>query len=214
MRRVWIEEVIAGAPYTAHAPAAWREWVDKGRYRPLKSTRSTEYRTKIEQLPSNPDDVAVALAVHQFFAERPHDFEKCAAVIARLMLPDITELDLTRPSRDGGRDAIGKLRLGHGIASILVDFALEAKCYALENSVGVREMSRLISRLRHRQFGILVTTSYVDLQAYREIKEDQHPIIVIAAADIVGLLRLNGHADVEDVKLWLDREFPLVPSDA
>jgi hypothetical protein len=33
---------------------------------------------------------------------------------------------------------------------------------------GVREMSRLISRLRHRQFGVLVTTSYVDNQAYRE----------------------------------------------
>jgi len=50
-------------------------------------------------------------------------------------------------------------------------------------------MSRLISRLRHRQFGVLVTTSYVDSQAYREIKEDQHPIVVIAAADIVVILR-------------------------
>jgi hypothetical protein len=214
VRRIWIEEVIAGSPQTAHAPDAWREWVDKGRYRPLKSTRSLEYRTKIEQLPSSPNDVAIARIVHQYFTERPHDFEKCAAVIARLMLPDITELDLTRPSRDGGRDATGKLRLGHGVASILVDFALEAKCYALENSVGVREMSRLISRLRHRQFGILVTTSYVDLQAYREIKEDQHPIIVIAATDIVGLLRKNGHTDVEAVKLWLGREFPSASSDA
>lgn len=214
VQRVWIEEVIAGSPHTAHAPDAWREWVDKGRYRALKSTRSLEYRTKIEQLPSSPDDEAIARVVHQYFTERPHDFEKCAAVIARLMLPDITELDLTRPSRDGGRDATGKLRLGHGVGSILVDFALEAKCYALENSVGVREMSRLISRLRHRQFGILVTTSYVDLQAYREIKEDQHPIIVIAAVDIVGLLRMNGHADVEAVRSWLDREFPPVFSGA
>jgi hypothetical protein len=64
-------------------------------------------------------------AVHQSFVDRPHDFERCAAVIARLMLPDIAELDLTRPSRDGGRDAIGKLRLGRGPGSILVDFALE-----------------------------------------------------------------------------------------
>src|SRR5437588_444085 len=138
---------------------------------------------------SGAEDLAIIREVHQFFGERPHDFEKCAAALARLMQPDIAELDLTRPSRDGGRDAIGKLRLGHGIASILVDFALEAKCYALDNSVGVREMSRLISRLRHRQSGILVTTSYVDLQAYREIKEDQHPIIVISARDIAGLPR-------------------------
>src|SRR5690606_40741748 len=52
------------------------------------------------------------------------------------------------------RDAIGQLRIGSGPAAILVDFALEAKCYALESAVGVREISRLISRLRHRQFEI------------------------------------------------------------
>lgn len=214
IKRAWIEDVIAGEAHTSRAPEAWQDWIQRGKYRPLKSTRSIEYRTKIEQVPRNSDEKRVIGAVHQFFAYRPHDFERCAAVIARLMLPDIAELDLTRPSRDGGRDAIGKLRLGRGPGSILVDFALEAKCYALENSVGVREMSRLISRLRHRQFGILVTTSYVDLQAYREIKEDQHPIIVIAASDIVGLLRATGHADVEAVKLWLEREFAPLSSDA
>jgi hypothetical protein len=207
--RKWIEEIIAGRPHASLAPQVWMDWIDKGRYRPLKSTRSIEHRTKSEQLPSNLKDMAMVHAVHLFFSERPHDFEKCAAAIARLMLPDVADLDLTRPSRDGGRDAIGRLRLGHGTGSILVDFALEAKCYGTENSVGVREMSRLISRLRHRQFGILVTTSYVDLQAYREIKEDQHPIIVIAAADIVRLLKMNGHADVDAVNLWLEREFPL-----
>jgi Restriction endonuclease len=57
--------------------------------------------------------------------------------------------DLTRPSRDGGRDGIGKLNIGRG-PSALLDFALEAKCYGEGNSVGVREMSRLISRLRGR----------------------------------------------------------------
>jgi len=208
VERGWIEQVIAGTPYTPRAPEAWMDWVDKGRYRSLKSTRSIEYRTKIEQLPSSAEDLAMIREVQQYFEGRPHDFEKCAAAIARLMLPDIAELDLTRPSRDCGRDAIGKLRLGYGIASILVVFALEAKCYALDNSVGVREMSRLISRLRHRQFGILVTTSYLDLQAYREIKEDEHPIIVIAAADIVGLLRRHGHPDPTAVRSWLEREFP------
>jgi hypothetical protein len=77
--------------------------------------------------------------------------------------------------------------------------------------VGVREMSRLISRLRHRQFGILVTTSYVDSQAYREIKEDQHPIVIISAIDIVGLLKSHGHADHAAVGNWLRAEFPIAP---
>jgi len=106
-----------------------------------------------------------------------------------MMLPNIASLDLTRPSRDGGRDGVGKYRIGTDAASILVDFALEAKYYSVSNSVGVREMSRLISRLRHRQFGVLVTTSYVDAQAYKEIKEDLHPIVVICAADIADILR-------------------------
>ncbi len=205
--RAWIEKIIANEPHSSIAPPVWRDWVETGRSRPLKADRSIEYRTKAEQLPSRADDLAIIGAIHGFFAERPHDFERCAAAIANMLLPNVANLDLTRPSRDGGRDAVGNLKLGQGAASILVEFALEAKCYGLSNSVGVREMSRLISRLRHRQFGILVTTSFVDLQAYREIKEDQHPIIIIAAVDIVGLLKLNGYADVKSVGAWLTRDF-------
>lgn len=124
-------------------------------------------------------------------------------------MPDIAELDVTRPSRDGGRDAVGQLRVGSGPSAILVDFALEAKCYTPPTAVGVKDMSRLISRLRHRQFGVVVTTSCVDLQAYKEIKEDQHPILVIAAQDICNLLRRNGRGSPEAVRSWLNEEFPL-----
>jgi hypothetical protein len=56
------------------------------------------------------------------------------------MMPDVVTLDVTRPSRDGGRDGVGQLRVGTGPSGILVDFALEAKCYSSSNSVGVREM--------------------------------------------------------------------------
>ncbi|MCP9627676.1 restriction endonuclease [Rhodopseudomonas palustris] len=68
-------------------------------------------------------------------------------------------------------------------------------------------MSRLISRLRHRQFGILVTTSFVDSQAYREIKEDQHPIVVVSAIDIVDILRSHGYGDADAVRRWLVAQF-------
>jgi hypothetical protein len=128
-----------------------------------------------------------------------------------MMLPEIAGMDMTRPTRDGGRDAIGQLRIGSGPAAILVDFALEAKCYALESAVGVREMSRLISRLRHRQFGILVTTSYLETQAYKEIKQDQHPLMVIAARDIVALLTASGRGDRRSVDSWLQADFPADP---
>ena len=69
-------------------------------------------------------------------------------------------------------------------------------------------MSRLISRLRHRQFGVLVTTSCVDLQAYKEIKEDQHPIVIIAARDMAELLRESGLGTADAVRRWLHEEFP------
>ena len=72
-----------------------------------------------------------------------------------------------------------------------IDCALEAKCYGKDNSVGVRQMSRLILRIRYRQFGIMMTTSYVDKQAYSEVVEDGHPILIVTAADIAGILRRN-----------------------
>lgn len=52
-------------------------------------------------------------------------------------------------------------------------------------------MSRLISRLRYRQFGIMVTTSYVAQQAYEEVVEDRQPILIVTATDIASTLRRN-----------------------
>lgn len=205
--RSWINDIRSGNPRSSNAPVPWINWGNGGNPKALMATATLEYRTKSQQLPQSPADLEVLSAIHKFFADRPHDFEECAATLARMLLPDITSLDLTRPSRDGGRDAIGMLRIGQGSTSIVADFALEAKCYQHSSSVGVREMSRLISRLRHRQFGILVTTSYVDLQAYREIKEDRHPIIVMSGVDIVGLLRGNGYSGIASVSTWLKEGF-------
>lgn len=208
----WLSELAAGRESTsANAPPAWRSWIESGERKALTAVRSIEHRRKPEQLPDTDTGRSIIAAIHGWFAQRPHDFERCAAAISRMMLPDIASMDLTRPTRDGGRDAIGQVRIGSGPAAILVDFALEAKCYALESSVGVREISRLISRLRHRQFGILVTTSYLETQAYKEIKQDRHPIIVISARDIVALLAASGRGDRRSVESWLQADFPADP---
>jgi len=60
------------------------------------------------------------------------------------------------------------------------------------DGVGVRETSRLISRLRHRQFGVLVTTSHLDNQACKEIREDGRPVVVLAGRDITDILKKSG----------------------
>ncbi|QAY89360.1 restriction endonuclease [Pseudomonas sp. ACM7] len=147
--------------------------------------------------------------LHKHFASDPYAFEACAAHLVRVCLPDTVDLDLTRRYRDGGRDGIGKLRIGRSETSVLVDFAIEAKCYGIGNSVGVREVSRLISRLRHRQFGVIITTSWLHDQAYKEIVEDGHPVMILAGKDIVELLRETGLQDSSAVLNWLEASFPL-----
>lgn len=212
LTRTWLVDIIQkgirGIDST-RAPMEWKRWMTSGQYTPLIAKRSQPTRSKKEQLPSSKPDIKMLAALHRHFQAAPYSFEECAAHLVRLCLPNTVELDLTRPFRDGGRDGIGKLRIGRAESSVLVDFAIEAKCYSTSNSVGVREVSRLISRLRHRQFGVLVTTSWVQDQAYKEIVEDGHPVMILAGRDIVDLLKEAGLKSPEAVRQWLESSFSL-----
>ena len=201
--RDWVHEIGSGKASTL-APAAWNAWLKSGVPRPLVAPRTQLTRSKTEQLPNNDEDAALISIIRDRYRDDPFGFEVCAAAIARLLMSDISRLDLTRPWRDGGRDGIGTLRLGKGAASIEVAFALEAKCYGPTNSVGVREVSRLISRIKHREFGVLVTTSFIDSQAYKEVVEDGHPVILVSARDIATALRSAGYSSKETLGNWLD----------
>lgn len=186
IKRQWISDIKkGGAIESAHAPPSWLKWVKSRKLTPLLSAPTKTRRTKLQQLPTG-EDLQYITLLHHKFKSSPHEFEKCAMEIARLFMPNIVSYEITRPWRDGGRDAVGLYRLGHGAGGIDVQFALEAKCYDTTNGVGVRSLSRLISRLRHRQFGILVTTSYLDSQAYDELLTDEHPVCIISAIDIAG----------------------------
>lgn len=79
----------------------------------------------------------------------------------------------------------------HKNNSIKLRCALEAKCYQRDNFNGVKLLSRLISRLKYRDFGIFVTISYVSEQAYKELLEDGYLIIIISGRDIVEILTNN-----------------------
>lgn len=209
--RAWLTDIISGvrANDSKNAPAGWLKWVKTGHYTPLIAKRSQPIRSKKDQLPTLKDDVKTLAILHKHFESDPYAFEECAAHLVRVCLPDTVELDLTRRYRDGGRDGIGRLRIGRPETSVLVDFAIEAKCYGTNSSVGVREVSRLISRLRHRQFGVIVTTSWLHDQAYKEIVEDGHPVMILAGKDLVELLRETGLQDSTAVLTWLKTSFPL-----
>lgn len=206
--RAWVDEILAGRPLGAHCPPAWRAWVETGVYRPLVAERIRRWRTKTEQLPATTEGNAVLRGIYEHFRTDPVGFEACAARLWQMQAPRVSRYDLTRPSRDGGRDAIGFYTLGPTQDSIELDFALEAKCFATTTPVGVEAQSRLISRIRPRQFGVLVTTSYVAEQAYRELRDDEHPIVVLAGRDLVGILAEHQLATAAAVRSWLEREFP------
>jgi hypothetical protein len=206
--RQWLADIKAGDPLAKSCPAPFKEWVMKGIYRPLRAKPSMEIRNRAAQLPADEHKQKLLRQVFDWYSKDRFAFEKFASRVARLHLGNVSSLEVTRPYRDGGRDAIGLLRIGSGASSIMIDFALEAKCYGERHSVGVKEMSRLISRLRHRQFGIMVTTSYVHSQAYQEIKQDGHPIVVISGGDIVNILVEHGIATTENLQAWIEADSP------
>jgi len=200
--RSWLTSIRNGSDTTIGAPATWRNWINGGPYIPLRAAPTHSIRSKLVQLPTSRIDQAILQTLRDLFQDRPTRFERFAAKLVELYLPDTISLDVTRPSRDGGRDALGRYRIGRGFASVEVDFAMEAKCYAASTSVSVRDTSRLISRLRHRQFGVLVTTSYVNQQAYQEIVDDEHPIVIICGSDIVAILKQAGVSDPDSARAW------------
>ena len=122
------------------------------------------------------------------------------------MDPHFVDFTLTRPWRDGGRDALGFYMIDTGSNSpnrpLKFECSLEAKCYSKDNQVGVKQMSRLISRIRYRQFGIMITTGSVNKQAYQEVVEDGHPILIITASDIASILKRNSITK-NNVNSWL-----------
>lgn len=215
--RAWLDELIAGRRPAPLAPAAWSEWVSTGSYHALISEPTTVVRSIEDQTPSTPPTLAILRKVHEHFKNWDRGFEFFATRIFQMLDRRVIVDEVTRATVDGGRDAIGRYLLGLEQDPVYADFALEAKCYqppidgAQANTVGVKEVSRLISRLRHRQFGVLVTTSVVARQAYQEVREDRHPIIFLAGKDIAEILIRNGYNTPEAVHTLLSQEFPQPP---
>jgi len=215
VKRTWLDDLSAGKRLSCHAPKTWSDWVASGRYKSLTAESTTVIRSSEDQVPSTTAGVAILDTVWNHFKDAPHAFEAFAARVFQMHDQRVIVDEITRASVDGGRDAIGRYLLGVPGDPVYAEFSLEAKCYAppingmIANTVGVAEVSRLISRIRHRQFGILVTTSVVGRQAYREVREDRHPIIFFSGRDIVDVLMKSGYNTPKIVAELLNNEFPV-----
>lgn len=102
--RAWLDDVKTGNSLeSCHCPSVWRDWVGRRVYKPLAASQSLEHRTRQEQLPVAADGMKILKLLCSTFSPNPYMFEKFAAELIRLIMPDISSIDLTRPSRDGGR---------------------------------------------------------------------------------------------------------------
>jgi len=82
-------------------------------------------RRRAEQQPATVDKPLLD-AVYRHFRDRPHDFEQFAADLWRISEPRVDRIDVTRPWRDGGHDAVGDYQLGPRSDLVAVEFAVEA----------------------------------------------------------------------------------------
>lgn len=184
----WLNDIEEGKAYESNfAPKEWRRYINNKTYSPLVARTEKFCRSKEDQLPNEPAKKRILETLHKYFIEkdRGYSFEKFAAHIISCMDESIVDIDVTRPFKDGGFDAVGRYKLFKNVEnSVYVEFYVQAKCYSPSTCVGVADTARLIARLKERQFGIMITTSYVASQAYNEILEDGHPIVIINGKNI------------------------------
>lgn len=204
--RAWLEDLVNGIPAveSQNCPRAWKEWVRDGRYRPLVCKTERRPRSKVDQLPAKSD--LNGWRVLRFVEENltPREFEFAAADFVQLMDSRFNELRVTRRSVDGGRDVLAYYRVGHDLHEVSLDVCIEAKHW--KRCIGVGQMMRLISRLKHRDIGIFVTTSYFDSQVQAELIEDRHPVLLVSGGDIAALLvrrQLDGDGSDGSLQRWV-----------
>lgn len=210
INRKWLECLVDGDFLNKEfAPDVWLNYVENGLLENiiLKAPKTIEYRDKNNQLPSTDRDRRKLKLIYDYYKERYYDFEFFAAELVQLLDLNFSRFEVTQQSRDGGYDAYGTYKLGHENHCIRLRCLIEAKCYDFEGKGGIpaKMISRLISRLRHRDFGIIVTTSYVSQAIYKEIIEDGHPIIIISGKDIIDILNKNHYNTEESILKYIKK---------
>lgn len=208
----WVNDIVNSESYESkYAPKEWRKYIDGKSYSPLIARIEKFVKTKEEQLPNVSVQQEMLQTLHDFFIEkdRGYSFEQFAAYILGCMDEAIVDIEVTRPFKDGGFDGIGCYKIFKNVEnSVYVEFYVQAKCYSASNCIGVHDTSRLISRLKNRQFGILITTSYIGPQAYQEIIEDGHPVVIINGRNIIEYVYNEMEIrDVATLNGWLSKNY-------
>src|SRR5262249_40918181 len=148
-----------------YCPESWRKWTRAGLYTPLRCSRKRQPRTRKMQLPWGAAEQAV---LQEVLALSDREFEFAAVEIVQLMDQRFTDFTVTPRVRDKGRDAVGLYRVGHDSHQVQLEVVIEAKRWSANRDIGVEPVARLISRIKHRDIGVFVTTSCFNQQVQEE----------------------------------------------
>ena len=188
----WLNDIEKGnALQSKYCPTEWKNYILNKKFLTLEAKREKNVKSKENQLPSDEKQLKMLVELQKFFIgkDRGYSFEKFAADILKQMNINISDIEVTRPYKDGGFDAKGNYTIfREAESSVSINFYMQAKCYSINNSIGVKDTSRLISRTKNNQFGILFTTSYIANQAYTEILKDGQSIVIITGKNIIDFL--------------------------
>jgi hypothetical protein len=204
----WVRDVFAKRTNVlddSRTPIALLTWIKTGKYSPLVADPKKYIRSVEEQVPRSGIQAQLINYILKITELNPTDFEPIAAGIWQLLNKSQMEIEVTRRNVDGGRDGLGYLVLGPVTDPIRIPFALEAKRYKHGVNVGVKDMARLISRIKHRDFGVLVTTSAVSPQTYEEVRQDRHPIVIVSGRDIAEILIAEGINTIQKLEQWISK---------
>lgn len=212
----WLTDIENGIAYDSeYAPCEWTKYIRKEDYAILVPTQEKEIKSREEQLPSDSFKKQLLQEIYNYFHDydNGYSFEPFANHIVKLLDSNVIDIKTTRPYRDGGKDGIGRYKVFQSsLQNVEVEFYVQAKCYnpTGNHSVRVPDMARLISRIKNRQFGVMVTTSFVCSQAYQEVLDDGHPIVLVTGKTIVDILcdKYDIHSKKELLE-WLRKYYPL-----
>lgn len=189
-----------------YAPQAWIDYVKNGRdgITPLKSPKINDIPSKEKQLQCDEEGMKCLEIIRKHYGTNSEKFELCATNLICKMDRNFRDFKISKLLDNKGTS--GKYQInqeGTTNISLTVDCALEARCYNSDKGVNLNEMLKLISRTKNNQFGVFITTSYVNKQAYKEVIEENHPILIVTASDIGAILRSNS-INSKNIEEWLD----------
>ena len=91
-----------------YAPLVWKNFIAKGRngIQALKAPRIHQVPSKNAQMDCDREGKMCIEIIYNHYKENPFGFEACATELIKNMDTNFVKFELTRPWRDGGRDAL------------------------------------------------------------------------------------------------------------